>query len=81
MCQLSWRLIASDDNCACDFLGSELLARYYVKYRVLADKVGVSLALEDNKSKAFGPRTVGKVLGLDYDFEKWKNWIQHHKFD
>ena len=76
-------MIASDDNCACDYLESELCkilcARYYVKYRELAAKVGVSLASEDNKSKAFGPSTVGEVLGLDYDSEKGRNWIPQDK--
>ena len=46
-----------------------------MKYRALAAKVGVSLASDGNRAKAFGPSTVGEVLGLDYDTERWKNWI------
>ena len=66
----------SDDNCAADALGSELLRRYYLRYREIAARIGVSLAGEENKSKAFGPSTEGEVLGLDYDTMRWKCWIQ-----
>ena len=37
-----------DDNCAADALGSELLKRYYVRYREIATRIGVSLAGEEN---------------------------------
>ena len=52
-----------------------------MKYRELAARLGVSLASEENRSKAFGPRQVGEVLGLDYDTERWKNWIPQDKSD
>ena len=39
----------------------------------------MSLASEDNKSKAFGPSTVGEVLGPDYNSETWRNWIPQDK--
>ena len=70
-----------DDNCAADALGSELLKRYYEKYREIATRIGVSLAEEENKSKAFGPSTEGEVLGLNYDTLRWKCWIPHEKSD
>ena len=69
----------SDDNCAADALGSELLRRYYLRYREIAARIGVSLAGEENKSKAFGPSTEGEVLGLDYDTMRWKCWIPQDK--
>ena len=56
-------------------MGSELLKRYYEKYREIAMRIGVSLAGEENKSKAFGPSTEGEVLGLNYDTLRWKCWI------
>jgi hypothetical protein len=36
-----------------------------VKYRALAAKIGVSLASEGDRAKAFGPSTVVEVLGLE----------------
>ena len=68
-----------DDNCAADALGSELLKRYYVRYREIATRIGVSLAGEENKSKAFGPSTEGEVLGINYDTLRWKCWIPQEK--
>jgi hypothetical protein len=53
--------------------------RYYMRYRELAARVGVSLAGEENRSKAFGPSTEEEVLGLDYNTLKWKSWIPHDK--
>ena len=50
-----------------------------MKYRELVARLGVSLASEENRSKAFGPSQVGEVLGLDYDTERWKNWIPQDK--
>ena len=72
-------MLNSDDNCAADALGSELLQRYYLRYREIAERIGVSLAGEENRSKAFGPSTEGEVLGLDYDTLKWKCWIPKDK--
>ena len=33
--------------------------------------IGVSLASETNRSKAFGPSTSGEILGLNYDTLAW----------
>ena len=47
------------------------MARYYHAYRAVAARVVVSLASEENKSKAFGPTTPGEILGLNYDTVAW----------
>ena len=60
-------------------MGSAQLKRYYEKYREIAEKIGVSLAGEENKAKAFGPSTRGEVLGLNYDTWYWKCWIPREK--
>ena len=60
-------------------MGSVQLKRYYEKYREIAERIGVSLAGEENKAKAFGPSTRGEVLGLNYDTRYWKCWIPREK--
>ena len=45
--------------------------RYYLAYRAIAVRIGVSLASETNRSKAFGPSTSGEILGLNYDTLAW----------
>ena len=56
-----------------------LLMRYYLLYRAIAVRIGVSLASEQNKAKAFGLITSGEVLGLNYDTLAWTTWIPEDK--
>ena len=53
--------------------------RYYLVYRAIAVRIGVSLASEQNKAKAFGPITSGEVLDLNYDTLAWTTWIPEDK--
>ena len=55
------------------------MRRYYIKYREIAERIGVSLAGEENRAKAFGPCTRGEVLGLNYNTQYWKCWIPREK--
>jgi hypothetical protein len=68
-----------DDNCACDSKGSWILGRYWICYRKIAEEIGVSLAGEENPSKAFGPNVKGEILGLMYNSEDWTWWIPKGK--
>jgi hypothetical protein len=68
-----------DDTVACGSLGDGTVKRFYESYKEIAAKVGVRLADETDKDKAFGPSTTGKVLGIVYDLEQWKCWIPEDK--
>ena len=70
-----------DDNCVCDSKGSWFLRRYWNCYRKIAEEIGVSLAGEENPSKAFGPSIQGEILGLMYNSVDWTWWIPKDKSD
>ena len=55
------------------------MRKYYTMYREIAERIGVSLAGEENRAKAFGPCTRGEVLGLNYNTQSWKCWLPREK--
>ena len=45
---------------------------FYLSYRQTCEEVGVRLAPEGDKDKAFPPTSEGTILGIEYDTEAWK---------
>ena len=56
-----------DDVCACSPEGSEDVDRFYATYHQICDLLKIKLADKADPDKSFSPRTVGQVLGVDYD--------------
>ena len=50
---------------------SVVLRNYYVCYREIAAKCGISLADESKPEKAFPPSAKGEILGIEYDLKRW----------
>jgi hypothetical protein len=55
------------------------LEKFYTTYQTVAARVGVSLADTSDPDKAFGPRTRGVVLGVEYDTVAWTWRIPQEK--
>ena len=51
--------------------GDGSVDRFYKAYRNISREIGVSLADESDKDKAFSASHCGKVLGIDYNLKKW----------
>ena len=60
-----------DDNPMADEEGSVVLRNYYVRYREIAAKCGISLADESKPEKAFPTSAKGEILGIEYDLKRW----------
>ena len=45
---------------------------FYLSYRQTCEEVGVRLAPEGDKDKAFPPTCEGTILGIEYNTEAWK---------
>ena len=60
-----------DDNPVVDVDGSVFLRNYYVFYREIVAKCGISLADESKPEKVFPPCARGEILGIDYDLKRW----------
>ena len=61
--------------------GTGAVGQFYKEYRSVCDRIGVSLASEDDPDKAFGPRTEGVILGIQFDLKKMTWWMPHTKAD
>lgn len=66
-----------DDLCACG--NSAQVGHFYTSYRNLCEDVGVSLASEEDKDKAFGPSSEGLILGIVYNTDEWTWYIREDK--
>jgi hypothetical protein len=60
-----------DDVCAAAPADSDQLDKFYKAYRQVALQVGVRLAPEEDKEKAFAPCHEGTVLGVTYNTLEW----------
>ena len=56
-----------DDVCACSPAKCDGVDRFYQSYWDVSRRLGIELADPKDPDKAFGPRTEGIVLGIDYD--------------
>ena len=56
-----------DDACACSPEGSDMVDKFYRSYWDTCEMLNIKLADPSDPDKAFGPRTEGQVLGVDYD--------------
>ena len=56
-----------DDVVGFGRLGCGVVGRFYNNFRATCEAVGVSLAEETDKEKAFGPSVQGVVLGIDFN--------------
>ena len=68
-----------DDVVACGAQGDGTVTNFYKCYRDVCNFIGVSLADEEDKDKAFSSSTSGKVLGISYDLERWTWWLSEDK--
>ncbi len=69
-----------DDACtAAPASRKDELEKFYATYQTVAARVGVSLADTSDPDKAFGPRTKGVVLGVEYDTVAWTWRIPQEK--
>ena len=68
-----------DDVVACGSQGDGTVGKFYKAYRDICKEIGVSLADEADRDKAFGACSTGKVLGISYDLEKWTWWLSEEK--
>ena len=68
-----------DDVVKCGMAGDGSVSRFYLAYREVAEKVGVSLAEESDVDKAFSATPCGKVLGVMYDLRRWVWWLSDDK--
>jgi len=69
-----------DDTCAAAPANQlESLQRFCETYHKVASRVGVLLADSSDPDKAFGPRKVGTILGVEYDTENWSWQIPTEK--
>merc|ERR1711954_400660 len=60
-----------DDVVACGTEGDGSVDRFYDAYRLICSEIGVSLADESDKDKAFRASHTGTVLGISYDLKRW----------
>ena len=60
-----------DDVVTCGTEGDGTVNTFYDAYRAVASKVGVSLADETDRDKAFRASHTGKVFGITYDLKRW----------
>ena len=60
-----------DDVVACGTEGDGSVDRFYDAYRHICSEIGVSLADESDKDKAFRASHTGTVLGISYDLKRW----------
>ena len=60
-----------DDALIFSKYGDPACQRVYDSYRELAPRMGVKLAPEEDKDKAFPPSTSGVCLGVAFDLMKW----------
>ena len=60
-----------DDALVFSKFGDPACQRVYDSYRELAPRMGVKLAPETDKDKAFPPATSGVCLGIHFDLVKW----------
>ena len=60
-----------DDNPVPDEKDSVVLGDYYVHYREIVAKCGISLADESKPEKAFPPSAKGEILGIEYDLKRY----------
>ena len=51
--------------------GDGSVDRFYKAYRQICQEIGVSLADESDRDKAFSASHYGKVLGIEYDLRRW----------
>ena len=70
-----------DDVAAFGLIGTGVVGRFYEEYRAVCSRVGISLAGEEDQEKAFGPRTVGVILGVIFDLSTMKWSIPVEKGD
>ena len=60
-----------DDNPVADEEESVILRNYYVHYREIVAKCGISLVDESKPEKTFPPIAKGEILGIDFDLKRW----------
>ena len=60
-----------DDVVCCGPEGDGSVERFHDSYRAIAEEIGVSLADDSDKDKAFRSSSVGKVFGITYDLKRW----------
>ena len=60
-----------DDVVGCGPEGDGSVERFYDSYRKISEEIGVSLADESDRDKAFRASKDGKVFGISYDLGRW----------
>ena len=68
-----------DDVVACGMEGDGSVDSFYRAYRRVGLELGVSLAEESDRDKAFATTHWGKVLGIMYDLRRWVWWLSEDK--
>ena len=58
-----------DDVVCCGPEGDGTVEQFYDSYREVAGEIGISLADDSDKDKAFRASTIGKVFGKTYDLK------------
>ena len=68
-----------DDVICVGSAGDGTVGKFYDTYRQIAEELGVRLADESDKDKAFRSSNEGKVFGILYDLQRWVWWISEDK--
>ena len=68
-----------DDVICVGSAGDGTVGKFYDTYRQIAEELGVRLADESDKDKAFRSSNEGKVFGISYDLQRWVWWISEDK--
>ena len=66
-----------DDAIACGT--KEQCAAFYNAYRYIGESLGIKLAPEDKKMKAFSGTQSGEVFGIFYDTQRMTCWLHEEK--
>ena len=69
-----------DDVVAVTSEGDNKIYQFDAEYQEVSNAIGVSLASRDDPEKSFEPTSVGKILGVMYDFKNWLWWIDDKKW-
>ena len=70
-----------DDVVAVGAEGDGSVNRFYEAYRSISSELGISLADESDRDKAFRATHSGKVLGIEYDLKRWVWKIPEEKLN
>ena len=70
-----------DDSVCFGLHGTGVVGRFYDNFRRICSTVGIRLASDDDKTKAFGPCRRGLVLGIWYDLPSLTCAIPEDKAD